>query len=187
MTRISQRHFRVLSPVHRGRLIYDCCADNSSCYVVAQAASAIKRNFARACLQAQQLQAQSLSRLELQAALRGTRAFDCDATFAVRNFRHDPTISLANARRRALQLHPERRGRRAPSVTATAIATFQIITCLHSTWNTRDTCAHCARKHVRPTTTAIFRTAAPFPRSAVVWGKQNLSPSRYKYRVSLDP
>lgn len=45
-----------------------------------------------------------------------------------------------------LQLHSERRGQRAPSVaTATTIATFQIITCLLSNWNTHDTCAHCAR------------------------------------------
>jgi len=49
-------------------------------------------------------------------------------------------------KRRALQLHSERRGRCAPSVAmATAIATFQIITCLLSTWNTHDTCAHCAQ------------------------------------------
>lgn len=137
MTRISQRHFRILSLVCRGRLIYDCCADNSSWYVVAWAANAIKCNFARVCLQAQQLQAQS-SRSELQAVLQGSRAFDCDATRGLRcgtfgtiqRFRQQtpPRAAITSGARRS-----------AANITAMAIATFRIITCPLSTRNTRAT------------------------------------------------
>lgn len=79
----------------------------------------------------------------LETASPGVRSAATATLFASRNFRHDPAISPTKRRRRALQLHPERRGRRASGVTA--IATFRIITCPLSTWITRDTCAHCAR------------------------------------------
>lgn len=103
---ISARHFFFVyfSLVQRERLIYDCYADNSSCFVVAQATSPIKCNFASVCLQAQQLQAQSLSRPKLQAALPSvrlqTRRSRCGTFGTIQRF-------CRRKRRRALlQLHP---------------------------------------------------------------------------------
>lgn len=183
MTRISQRRFRILSPP---------CTEGGLFTTVApiiRHVTSLHRPWA---------QLNAISLVPASAAVAGaiivapetaSRApgFPGRST-ATRRLRRVTFGTIQRFRRRhALQLHRERRGRRAPSVTA--IATFRIITCSLSTRNTRDTCAHCARNTCdllppcRPTMVNISYVAL-VSRSAVARGKQDLLLSCYRYRIS---